>query len=269
MTLTRNRSLDRGITLLDALARQGACSLSTLHAETGLAKSTIRRLLATMMDRQIVRRSLSDQLYRTNVAMPNAIARAPTQDQMLIIDVALPYLIELTASIEWPSDLHMLEDDWMHIVDSTRPLSPYHLYRGEIDRKINQFGSASGLACLSTMSNSQIEQRARKKAGDRIWGLDRFGMDLETYFAEIEQARLNGYGTRLHHYLGETVLDDSLAAIAVPLRKNGQTIAAITLLWPRNYLTPEAFAARYLNALNASANAIMTELEAIQNAQST
>lgn len=124
MSLTRNRSLDRGITLLDALARQGACSLSTLHAETGLAKSTIRRLLATMMDRQIVRRSLSDRLYRTNVAMPNSSTRAPTQDQMLIIDVALPYLIELTAKVEWPSDLHMLEEDWMHIVDSTRPLSP-------------------------------------------------------------------------------------------------------------------------------------------------
>lgn len=94
-------------------------------------------------------------------------------------------------------------------------------------------------------------------------------MDLDTYMDEIEQARQCGYGARLHHYLGETVLDDSLAAIAVPLQKYGLTIAAITLLWPRNYLSPEAFAASYLKSLSSSANAIMAELEAINQAHSS
>jgi len=42
------RSLDRGLDLMEVLAREGAQTLAQLHAATGLPKSTIRRLLATL-----------------------------------------------------------------------------------------------------------------------------------------------------------------------------------------------------------------------------
>ena len=57
--LKENRSLDRGIEILETLAREGAMSLADLHRATGLPKSTIRRLLQTLIARKIVRRSLT------------------------------------------------------------------------------------------------------------------------------------------------------------------------------------------------------------------
>lgn len=262
MDVVRNRSLDRGITLLEALARYGACSLGELHKNTGIAKSTIRRLLATMIDRQIVRRSLSDGKYRTNVSMPSGHIEAPTFEQMLMVDIAMPYLMELTKSVEWPSDLHLLEDDWMRIIDSTRPLSPFHLYRGQIDRKINQFGAAGGIACLSVMKDREIEYRIERLGNHRIWGLARFGMLPEQFWQEIEKTRGRGYGARLHDYLGDTIIDDSLSAIAVPIIWRDRPVGAATMLWPRTYLSAEEFAASFLQHLNETASAIMQELEA-------
>ena len=261
MDVTRNRSLDRGITLLEVLARDGACSLSDLHKRTGLAKSTIRRLLATMMDRQVVRRSLSDQKYRTNVALPSSRFETPTPDQMLLVAVAMPFLMELTVAIDWPSDLHFLEADWMRIVDSTRPLSPFHLYRGQIDRKINQFGSASGLACLSVMAEEDLESRIGRLEGHPVWGLARCGMRSDEFKLETEQARRRGYGIRLHDNVGETVVNDGLAAIAVPIVWRGQPVGAATLLWPQTYLSTQEFASAHLQPLTDTVTAIMKELE--------
>ena len=57
-----NRSLDRGLTILERLSADGAGSLQALHTATGLAKSTLRRLLSTLVQRKILRRSLADGL---------------------------------------------------------------------------------------------------------------------------------------------------------------------------------------------------------------
>ena len=64
-----HQSLDRGITVLEHIARGGSCTLAELHKSTGISKSSIRRLLATLVERRLVRRSLADGRYRTSVLM--------------------------------------------------------------------------------------------------------------------------------------------------------------------------------------------------------
>ena len=65
-----HKSLDRGITIMEVLARNGSCSLADLHKATGISKSSIRRLLGTLVERRLVRRSLADGRYRTSILMP-------------------------------------------------------------------------------------------------------------------------------------------------------------------------------------------------------
>ncbi len=45
----RNESLNRGLAVLEQLARDGDCSLADLHKGTGIPKSSIRRLLGTLI----------------------------------------------------------------------------------------------------------------------------------------------------------------------------------------------------------------------------
>lgn len=260
MAPLQNRSLERGIAVLETLARCGPCSLADLHRECGLAKSTIRRLLATLMARRIVRRSLSDGLYRTSMTLP-AIAGVPmSRSDALLADRAMPYLAELTRAVNWPSDIHLFQPPHMRIVDSTRPLSPFHLYRGVVDQRLNIFGCASGMACMAGLEETEVAMMDRMTRGDPVRGLARFGLTLSAYLRELETTRRQGYGTRLSRYLGETVPDDRLAAIAVPIFRNEEVAGAVTLLWPRAFRSAEAFAAEYLGDLRRTAETVTAAL---------
>ena len=261
MTPLENRSLDRGIMIMEALARCGASTLADLHRESGIPKSTIRRLLGTLQARRIARRSLADKKYRLNITMPSSVTAPIPDGTAHYIDVAIPILSDLTGRVNWPSDIHLIDGNAMIIIDSTRPLSPYHLYRGIVNRRLNLFGSATGLTCLSAMNDEAIKSHIQATDGDSIWGLSRFGLSTDGYFREIAKARLRGYGIRLATYLGETVLDDRLSAIALPVFRGGKVFGAVSLLFPREFDTTENFAEKYLGELGKAAAQISADMD--------
>ncbi|MEP2533416.1 helix-turn-helix domain-containing protein [Shimia sp.] len=126
--LKENRSLERGLIVLETLARNQSMSLSEIHRATGLPKSTLRRLLATLARQRFVRRSLADKQYRITVNLHDLAIDPVQPGSALIADIALPHLLDLTSRIGWPSDIHIFEDHWMRIIESTRSVSPYSLY---------------------------------------------------------------------------------------------------------------------------------------------
>ena len=256
-----HQSLDRGITVLEHIARNGSCTLAELHKSTGISKSSIRRLLATLVERRLVRRSLADGRYRTSVLMTASTGVPVPPDVAFAVDIALPHVIALTNEIGWPSDIHLYEGDRMRILDSTRPLSPYHLYSAFIDMGVNIFGSASGAACFAALPDDRFERVARRTEGDREWGLARYGLSLQEYREHLERARQCGYGTRGPRFIGNTKFDDGLLAIALPIHRTGKVFGAVSLLWPKNYLKPEQFARDHLGHLKEMAGRITEDLE--------
>ena len=243
------------------LARNGASSLADLHRESSLPKSAIRRLLGTLISRRLVRRSLSDKRCRINITL-SATAGEPVPPELtVLVDVAMPHAIELTRSIGWPSDIHLVDANCMCIVDATRPLSPFHICRGLVNRKLNIFGSASGMICLASMEDDAIAHYHGATAGDRIWGIARFNLSLDDYMEQIRITRERSYGIRLTRYLGETVLDDGLAAIALPLWQDARPIGALAVLWPRTYKKHTEFVKEYLAALEEATEAVNRDLQ--------
>ncbi len=246
---------------MEALARRDSMSLAELHKTTGLPKSTIRRLMATLVARSIARRSLADGRYRLNVTLPSISPEPIPRGLSLLADVALPDTLALTRAVGWPSDLHILDGTAMQIIDSTRVFSPFQFNREQIDRRVNIFGAASGMACLSLRNEAQVAALHEATKGDRTWGLARFGMDLDDYLPILDEARRRGFGTRLPSYHGERPLDGSLAAIAVTIGPRGLGLGALTLVWPRAFSSTELFASEHLPALRAAAEAINRALD--------
>lgn len=256
-----NRSLDRGIDLLVALAQAGPCTLHGLHERTGLAKSTIRRLLGTLLERHVVRKGLGDGLYRSNVVLPLPTSSALTTTSALLVTVASPHMLALTERVEWPSDLHLYVHDRMRIIKSTRPFSPFCLYRVRIDFDVSMFAAASGLAYLSTLDAPRVGSLVASLAPDQRWGPGRFGWTRASLLSHLARVRAQGYASRLEAYRGESVADDKLSAIAVPLMVGGAGIGALTLCWPRQFCSPEKFAKRHLGELVRTAQVVGGELE--------
>jgi len=255
-----NRSLDRAITVLETLARSGACTLADLNRQTGLPKSTLRRLLATFRRRGMVRKSFSDGRYRSNIAMTVAQGSLLSPRAARLVDAALPHMTTLTHQVGWPSDLHIPALDRMRVIESTRPLSPFYLWRGGLDAEVNMFGSASGLLYLSQLGEPALRALLARMSADPIWGPGRFGLKEEQLRGELADIRKQGYAPRRSGYLGETSPDDRLNAIAAPLSEQGRMVGAITMCWVRDYMSAEAFAKRHIAALSATARRISDEL---------
>ena len=258
--ILQTKSLDRGITIMEILAREGACSLAELHRYSEIPKSSVRRLLATLVQRRLVRKSFADKRFRLTVTLPVSAEEPVPAELAYIVDIALPIVAAMTKAIEWPSDVHLIDGDRMRVLDSTRPLSPFHLYRGVVNRHINIFGSATGMCCLAELGNREFERIAAHTKDDKIWGLERFKMSEAKYLEQLKATRHRGYGARVARFVGETVFDDGLAAIACPIYQKQRLVGAVSLLWPKSYLSNEEFAARYLTALKDTTGEISETL---------
>jgi IclR family mhp operon transcriptional activator len=196
------------------------------------------------------------------VTLPD-ISVSPTPPGMAIVaDIGLKHTIDMTAKIGWPSDIQILEKHWMRIVESTRAISPYSLYQGKIDRRINVFASATGLACLTEMAIADVRKMYEDETQGPRFGAVRFGITWEALVARLEESREQGYSVRLLQYTGETVENDNLHAIARPMKKNGMVCGAVSILWPKILMPPADFAAAYLDELIETVAAIEDTLDA-------
>jgi IclR family mhp operon transcriptional activator len=256
--IAENRSLDRGLDVLNCLSMHGASSLQDLHLRTNLPKSTIRRLLGTLIRRKIVRRSLNDQRYRANVSLPMQSETA-AQDGWLV-DCAVPHMIELTRKAGWSCDLHIFERTNSRVIESTRPLSPFFQYEREIDLEVSSFASAGGLAVLSTWKEDAVLALVDETANDPTWSLARLGHSKEDLLNTLRQIRELGYAFRVDSYPGESSKGNKLRAIARPLTHRGNAVGALVILWPRDFLSPSRFAAIHLKGLTDAADSISTDL---------
>jgi len=259
-----NRSLDRGLTILDALSVHGASSLQDLHARTGLAKTTIRRLLSTLIQRKIVRRSLSDQLYRANISLPVRNSIRFAQSEGVLVDCAVPHMIELTRTVGWSCDLHLFERTRSRIVESTRPISPFFQYERQIDLEVPVFASAGGLAVLSTWPDRAVLDLIEEIGDDPAWGLRRLGIGRSKLLAMLKQARALGYAVRASQYSGLSALANSLHALGRPVFRGERAIGALVILWPKGFRAPEAFAKVHLASFKQAAAAISADLTRLE-----
>jgi IclR family mhp operon transcriptional activator len=253
---TENRSLDRGLAILESLSIHGASSLRDLHARTALPKSTIRRLLGTLIRRKIVRRSLADRLYRTNISLPMPVGLASSHGEGWLVDRAVPHMIELTRSVGWACDLHIFERTRSRIIESTRPLSPFFQYERPIDLKVPVFGSAGGLAVLSTWPDGAVSALVEEIGDHPVWGLRRVGLTKRELLKFLQQLRTAGYANRPKNYRGETALANTLDAIAGPIFRGETAVGALAMLWPKGLLSPAGFAQLHLPKLKEATAAI-------------
>jgi len=254
-----NHSLDRGLAVLNTLSAHGPSSLRDLHARTRLPKSTIRRILGTLTRRKIVRRSLSDKLYRANIYLPTLNGRF-AQGEGLLVDRALPHMIELTRSVGWSCDLHIFERTRSRVIESTRPLSPFFQFERHIDLEVSVFASAGGLAVLSTWTDPAVLALVEEIGNHPVWGLPRLGTSKRDLLATLQWVRTEGYAVRATHYRSEIPLANKLQAIGCPVYRGEMAVGALVMLWSKELLSPKKFAERNLNRLKEAAAMVTADL---------
>lgn len=251
------RSVHRAIDVLEALAERGPAGLQQLHAATGLSKSTLRRLLATMVQRRFIRQGISDGMYRSNIATPMGIDSDLTIRIGRLVEVARPHMLALTQQVRWPSDLHIYANGRMRILESTHGLSPFG--RGSsfmVDSELNLFAAASGLAFLASHDDGFALRLAEELESDEYWSMSRFGLTASRLVVELKKVRRMGFAMR-RVTQGRP---DGRNAIAVTIGDGVSAVGALTISWQRQLMSADEFAAQHLAALQSATKAISKAL---------
>jgi IclR family transcriptional regulator, mhp operon transcriptional activator len=254
--LRQTRALHRALDVLERLA-QGPASLQQLHAATGLSKSTLRRLLATLVGRRFIRQGISDGMYRTNVATPSGVNADLTVRIGRLVEVARPHMLALTRDVRWPSDLHIFAGTRMRILESTHGMSPFgdRPVLGP-DAELNLFAAASGLVYLSHRDDAFVIDLVEQVRDDEFGSLSRYGISPARLLRELEEVRRRGFARRRVTQAGPDIRD----AIAVALFEGRAPIGALTIAWQRQLMSADDFAALHLDRLRTAARAISDAL---------
>ena len=243
------RALRRGLAILDILARHGPGRLSDVARKAQIPKSTTRRMLSALENAGYVRRTLGDDLFRSNIAAPGQSVSPPNRSAGRIVHAARPVLEALSKEVVWPSDVFVRDGLELQVIETTRPLTPLLVNRNQIGERVDMVTTAVGRAYLAYCPEAE-----RREVLQGL-GVSRRDLDTLGLAAIIEETRRVGFAVRDPRCTWATELNphlnDRLYAIAVPVMAGATVICCLNMLWPvaaAASVGPEAAMARLLQS---------------------
>ncbi|WP_404424745.1 helix-turn-helix domain-containing protein [Thalassospira australica] len=243
-----NRALARGLMVVRILDKAGGCRLADLMRLTGLPKTTLRRLLAVLLDQRFIRRSMGDGRYRANVSWTSHPLQNGMTDLSEFLDIACDVMRDLTARVQWPSDILLRNGNHMQVIESTRSVSPLFVAPGKLEVGVDMIRSAAGPAYLAYCP---AKEREEILAGLGIAGALRSRFD-----GVLAEIRKRGYALRDPDYWGDSVANDRLRAIAMAIPGRQGIAGVINLVWTAGMIDEDMFAARHAEDLRMAVNTI-------------
>lgn len=209
---TEVRSVQRALQILRVMNERVSWTLQELHQRTGLAKSTLHRLLSTLESEKYVRTDPHVYgHYQLTQAVGNLSCGVTTQ--MQLAELAAPIMVSTTHAIKWPLSLGVIDHHQIRVVYCTMPYSPYAIRPSSVGRRYELTESASGRAYLSFCGPVERrilieEMNSREDDGPRL-------TDLRAMRRMIRETRRQGFAVRYGHHRSES------AALAVPVFSAG------------------------------------------------
>jgi IclR family mhp operon transcriptional activator len=252
------RGLTRGLTLLNALNHlDGGASASELASLTGLHRTTVRRLLETLVHEGYLRRSPSDDSFRLTLKVREL--SEGFRDEHWVSSLAAPLLGDLLSDVVWPTDVCTPDVDAMVVRETTHRFSRLSFHRSMVGRRLPLLLTAAGLTWLAFCPDNEREriiELLAQKPGDENQ-LAREPLRLAELLRRI---RANGYGENYRGWQRE----EKIAAIAVPLYHGSRAIGSLNLIWIASAMSVEQAVERHLSALSRVAERIGEGLNGAQ-----
>lgn len=241
------RSLVRGLELLQALNRneQGRASLADLATATGLHRTTVRRLLETLIEEGYVRRSGSDDRYVLTLKT-RSLSEGFTHDER-VSAVAGPVLASLLQLVRWPSDLCTPDGAAMLIRESTHRFSALSFHRTMVGQHLPMLVTAAGRAYFAYCADDERASLVALLRQDPFQA--KYANDARFIDNLLEQTRARGYGANE----GDWSEEGKVGAIAVPVFENARAVATINVIYLARAIGREEAVSRYLSPLHKAA----------------
>lgn len=249
------RGLTRGLELITALnaAPTGRATSSELSLLTGMHRTTVRRMLETLIEEGYVRRSESDDNFRLTQKV-RQLSEGFTNSEQLS-NLASPLMGQLLKKVVWPSDLATPNGGALQICESTRRFSPLSFHRSMVGRSLPYLVTAAGRAYFSYCTDQEREQilqllRKQDDAEGRLAHDEQFISNL------VRTVRHNGYATNE----GEWAPEKKVGAIAMPIYRGGHALGSLNIVYMSQAVSREQAVKKFVLPLRNTVEAISSLL---------
>ncbi|HEU0201336.1 MAG TPA: DNA-binding transcriptional regulator [Burkholderiaceae bacterium] len=247
----RVQGLERGLSVLAALNRaaSGQATTRQLSEQTHLHRTTVRRLLETLLAQGYVRRSESDDTYRLTLKV-RQLSEGFTDDEW-ISAVAAPVLGELLKTVLWPSDLTTLDGTAMVIRETTHRFSRLSFHRAMVGRRMPLLFTAAGRAYFAFCPDEERAQLLRMLIAARDEQAA-FARNAQLVKRLVNRVRAAGFAAND----GDWKTESHVGAVAMPIRRGEAVLGCINIVYLRRAVTTVQAVEKYIPALQRAVNKI-------------
>lgn len=245
------RGVVRTLLLLRSLNENNGARVSELAEKTAIPRPSLYRILETLCRLGYVRRAGEGERYELTVQVRTL--SDGFKDEAWIREAALPVMEALQRDIVWPTDVATFYDGAMWLRETTRRHSPLTIDAATVGLRLPMLKSATGKAYLAYCGDAEREAILQNLRRSRLPG-DARARDSRYVKELLATTRRNGYGEQYREIFPKT------AAIAVPIMREKRVVGCLNISFIASALKPRDAAARYLDALTASAAAIQRKL---------
>ena len=249
-------SVQRVLSLLRALNRQRVNSVDQLHRETGLPKSTVVRMLETLLTEGYVTRDKCQSGYLVTSLVQSL--SCGFHGEPLIVQAARPWAAALTRRLQWPVSVALLDCGEMVVRFSTVSESPNPPVHSTINMRLNLIDRAMGLVYLAFCPESErlllmhvletTATEALEHAGGRYL-LER----------KLRRIREQGYATR-----GAAVPPLGAGTVAVPIRDGAHVLATLGMGYFHCAVSDAVLRDQYVPVLREAAGRIVAQIRSLR-----
>jgi IclR family mhp operon transcriptional activator len=249
------QSATRALKVIEVLNRRRVTPLEALHADTGLPKSTLVRLLETLIAAGYVARVSRREGY----ALTETVLRlsAGVRHRDLMVDVARPLLEAFTREHKWQVSLATREADVVVIRATTRDISPFAREPIFLNRQVPMLRSAVGRAYFAWCSEQEREVILKLIAAHDPAEIETAG-GAGAVAAMVERVRRDGYATIVWPQ------SDPWRSFSIPVLDRSapdQPLGSIVIFYYGSVMSEAEAVAKYLDPMRALAEAIAEGLE--------
>ena len=218
----RYRALARGLRILEAVADgRGGLTVTELAELTGTDKSSVSRLVATLVDLGFLARLDNRRVILTGRIL--SLAKG-FQKQYNLSEIARPYLNELCDAVGETVILTIRQGDYTVSVEQIDPQQPFRMVP-HVGNIAPLHATAAGRAILFSLP--VVEQhRILDNLRDAPVEHPEVRLDRDSWARELELARSRGYV-----WISRT--DDVERVAALAQDRNGLPLAAVSIYGPK------------------------------------
>ncbi len=218
--MTAVQSVERAFAVISCLAA-GPAGVSDIAERVGLPKSTVSRLLVTLVDLGVVEQSAPGSGYRLGAYLQTLAGTA--QPTRRLVDVARPHLVELVNAVGEAAGLSVLDGSEVLYLDQVSAQSEIQV-RDWTGERVKAHLVSSGLVLLAESSVATID---RYLAVPLVRQTERTMTDPVALRGRLDAVRADGAAWVIDELI------DGLSSVAAPLRDtSGRVIGAIHVHGP-------------------------------------